>query len=792
MLVHIFGAKDSANCVIYALQRTARDNCADFDSITFETMLKSFYMDDCLKSVEDVDTMIRLATQLIEMCKRGGFRLTKFLSNSKAVLDSLPASELSPTAILNLDGEGVERALGVHWDTANDMIIFSVQLKDAPYTKRGIARTASSIFDPMGFLIPFILRAKLLLQELWRCGCDWDEVVGDKILSCWKKWLEGTQHIAKIRLPRCYNLCSEPVQEIQLHIFCDASELAYGAVAYLRFSYKTGGHNTSFVMAKSKLAPIKFITLPRLELNSAVTAVRLFRNVIREIALPIEGIFFWTDSVLVLQYITNKVHRPKVYVANRQNEILESSTEEQWRHVPGKTNPADVLTRGVYDPSALLHPSKEGTSWFKSAAFLEEEECSWPTLSFDTLSENDPEVRKKTFLVALGIIEKKRIDTARYSTWTTLLRTIAWILRFVTNSQAQVPHRNRSPTLSCSELHTAEIWIVKDTQGPVFQDDLHAIKQGKELPRTSKLKALNPFINDSGVLCVGGRLKNALLPTQTKHQVILPKNHAVTTLLIRREHIVNGHIGPEHVLSNLRQAYWVLSGRSAVQSVIRRCFFCQVRKAQKMYPMMADLPAGRVTCDEPPFTHCGVDLCGHFLIRQGRKRLKRWVVIFTCLSVRCVYLDVVDSADTDAFIGCLRRFSNRRGCPQAMYSDRGSNFVGATNELREFITNLDHEKIQRFTSAINIEWNFNPPSAPHMSGSWERLVKSTKEVLVGIMNDKAVMRDKVVTNPELYTLVTEVERILNSRPLTHVSDNIDDFEALTPNHLRQIQIVVVP
>ena len=431
----------------------------------------------------------------------------------------------------------------------------------------------------------------------------------------------------------------------------------------------------------------------------------------------------------------------------------------------------------MYDPSALLKPSKEGTSWFNGAAFLESDEDLWPTLAFDSLSENDPELKKKTFLVALGIIEKKRIDTSRYSTWTTLLRMISWLLRFTSNCKAKEPDRNLAPTLSCAELSVAEIWIVKDTQRSPFQDDIHAIEEGKELPQASKLKALNPFVNDSGVLCVGGRLKNALLPTQTIHPAILPKEHAVTTLLIRHEHIKNGHVGPEHVLSNLRESYWVLSGRSAVQAVIRRCFFCQVRKAQRMYPLMADLPTGRVTFEEPPFTHCGVDLIGPFLIKQARKRLKRWVVLFTCLSVRCVHLDVVDSADTDAFINCLRRFTNRRGCPSDMYSDRGWNFVGATNELKELISNLDHEKIQHFTSSVNVQWHFNPPSAPHMGGAWERLVRSTKEVMVGLM------QDKVLTDPQLYTLLTEVERILNSRPLTHVSDNVEDFNALTPNHI---------
>ena len=308
-----------------------------------------------------------------------------------------------------------------------------MKLKEAPSSKRGIARTTSSIFDPIGFLIPFILVAKLILQELWRSGCNWDDQVDDAALSCWKRWLDGTKFTAEIKLPRCYNTSTESIQEVQLHVFCDASEMAYGTVAYLRFSYKTGNHKASFLMAKSKLAPIKALTLPRLELNSAVTAVRLFRTVIQEVDIPIERTCFWTDSVLTLQYISNKIHRPKVYVANRQNEILESSTESQWRHVPGKVNPADILTRGVYNPSDLLKPTKEGTLWFEGPAFLKQDEDSWPTLAFDSLGENDPELKKKTFLVALGIIESSRIDTGRYSRWMTLLRIVAWLLRFAAN-----------------------------------------------------------------------------------------------------------------------------------------------------------------------------------------------------------------------------------------------------------------------------------------------------------------------------------------------------------------------
>ena len=165
------------------------------------------------------------------------------------------------------------------------------------------------------------------------------------------------------------------------------------------------------------------------------------------------------------------------------------------------------------------------------------------------------------------------------------------------------------------------------------------------------------------------------------------------------------------------------------------------------------------------------------MIKDGRKRLKRWVVIFTCLTVRCVHLEVVETAETDSFINSMRRFTNRRGCPETMYSDNGSNFRGATTELKEFITNLDQAAITTYAVSMNIKWQFNPPKAPHMGGIWERMVRSVKEVMSGIMHDH------VLTDPQLYTVLTEAENIVNSRPLTHVSEDINDLEAITPNHL---------
>ena len=289
--------------------------------------------------------------------------------------------------------------------------------------------------------------------------------------------------------------------------------------------------------------------------------------------------------------------------------------------------------------------------------------------------------------------------------------------------------------------------------------------------------SLSPIVDAEGVLRVGGRLRKAPIPPESRHQCILPSDHHVTRIIVSHEHVTNGHIGPEHILANLRATYWIVNGRVVIKGVLRRCFFCQIRRAIRAYPYMADLPSSRVAYNQPPFTNCGVDVFGHVFVKQGRKRLKRWGVIFTCLTVRCIHLEIVETAETDSFINALRRFTNRRGCPETIYSDCGSNLQGTANELDEFKSNLNRTKITQTATEMNIKWDFNPPAAPHMGGAWERLIRSVKQVMAGLMNDR------VLTDPQLNTLFTEVENIVNSRPLTHLSDNIEDLQALTPNHI---------
>ena len=276
MNVHIFGAKDSPTCANFALKQTARDNQHKFDALTFETALRAFYVDDLLKSVNSVEVATSLALELIDMMKCGSFRLTKFVSNSNEVINALPASEVSPSITFNIDTENTLRALGISWEVKSDRFTFQINLPDSPHSKRGVLRVTCSLFDPMGFLMPFIPIAKILLQELWRRGYGWNDPIDDESTAYWQKWLDVAKNVTNVYIDRCYfDIISNPIVEVQLHIFNDASELAYGSVGYFRFTLKAGGYACRFIMSKSKLAPIKTVTLPRLELNAAVTGVRM-------------------------------------------------------------------------------------------------------------------------------------------------------------------------------------------------------------------------------------------------------------------------------------------------------------------------------------------------------------------------------------------------------------------------------------------------------------------------------------------------------------------------------------
>lgn len=311
MTVYIFGATDSPCTANSMLKRTADDNINDFYPTTLRTLRRNFYVGDVLRAVSTSEAAIKLSKQLTELCARGGFNLTKFLSNERRVLAEIPLEKrASPSLDLDLDELSVNRALRIRWNIEINMFGFKVLDLNKPNTMRGILSTISSVFDPLNFAAPVMLTAKQIIQALWRCRIPWDQPISEEILTKWEKGKSNLHLLKEINVPRCYfsHLDTEGVK-LQLHYFCDASEVGYGTASYLRIEYVDGFTECAFVIGKSRNAPIKTVSIPRLELQGALLAARMGSTIRKELDFKFEKAIFWTDSMIVLNYIRSESRR---------------------------------------------------------------------------------------------------------------------------------------------------------------------------------------------------------------------------------------------------------------------------------------------------------------------------------------------------------------------------------------------------------------------------------------------------------------------------------------------------
>ena len=783
MLVHIFGAKSSPCCANKALSMTAQDNERKYSPEVIRTVRRNFYVDDVLKSVPSTEQAVHLTSDLTKLLKEGGFRLTKFASNSREVLQSIsPELRANPLLDLDLDQLPLERALGVYWDAQSDTFKFKASQSGKPPTKRGVLSIVSSLFDPLGFLSPFVFSAKILLQELWRDKLPWDRQIPEPYLSQWQRWLEELPRVITIGIPRCYKVQSpRNSSTVQLHNFADASRRGYAAVSYLRFADEKGVIHCSFVMGKTCNAPIREWTIPRLELQAAVLAARQSKIILRELDLPVGQTFFWSDSMTSLQYIKNVTRRFQTFVANRVAEIHETSSPGQWHHIPGVINPADDGSRGV--SAQYFHA---GCRWWLGPKFLWEPEHTWPNVPVEDLRDDDVEVRKSSTVMLTSYAPQFDLSLQRYSSWSRLLRVMSWVLRFVKRVRKETRQYLTSSTLKLEELQQAGREIVRLVQRQHFLEECLCLKEGRQVKRHSKLASLSPILIDD-VIRVGGRIHRAPIAFEAAHPMILPRSHHVSALIVRYYHRVLGHAGREHVLSVIRQRFWILKGRVLVRQILSSCLSCRKRNAPPLQQVMADLPKERLIPYQPPFTYTGLDFFGPFYVKGSRSTVKVYGCIFVCFNSRAVHIEDVSSLETDTFIQALVRFISVRGCPKEIWSDNGTNFTGAEKELRLSVQDLNEERIKSELHFREVEWyscplpkwRFQPPAASHMSGVWERLIRSVRKAMRAVLGSQGAL----VGLETLRTVFAEVTSILNSRPICPSSDDPNDLEPLTPNHL---------
>ena len=764
-----FGTTCSPCCATFALQKHVIDHSDPQEEVR-NAVEHHFYVDNWLQSCAIVKDAKGLVDRLRVLLEEGGFSLRQWASNDPQVICHLPAADRSASTELWLShqqSDAKESTLGLQWHCQSDTLTYKCRQMEsqAAPTMRIIYRILASQYDPLGYIIPFTTRAKSLVQKLWEKQRDWDDpLLPADILQAWKEWESELKHIDKISIPRCYvtAVLDSPNAWRDIHIFCDASERAYGSVGYLRTEDASGQVQVAFLAARSRVAPKRQQSMPRLELCAALTGAQLATTLGRELTLDVRHVHMWTDSSTVLTWITSDSCRYKVFVGTRIAEIQELTDIHMWRYVPTNANPADDLTRG----KTLLQLA-ELSCWSQGPAFLLEQPDAWPASLQITASSSDDEERKPTFCAHVVAVSNQP-DITQFQTFQDLVDATAQGLHGAAGHQGEPP---------ADTYREAEISLYRDAQASTFPEEVKTLSAGKPVPSTSRLLTLSPELDADRLLSVGGHLRRGEgLDQEVTHPVVLDPKHPLTALLIKKYDEDLRHPGVERVFAELRRKYWILRGRETIKRHQHHCTQCQRWRGKPEVPRMADLPPSRLRLFKPAFHSTGVDCFGPFIIRVGRRSEKRWGIIFKCLTTRGVYLDLLNSIDTDSFLMALRRFVSRRGKPYELLSDQGTNFTSGQKELKEAFTALEPD-LQSLLAKQQIRFQFNPPGAPHFGGTWEREIRSLKAAL------QVTLGSQSVTEEVLRTVLTEIEGILTSKPLAYVSSDVADVDPVTPNSL---------
>jgi hypothetical protein len=311
---------------------------------------------------------------------------------------------------------------------------------------------------------------------------------------------------------------------------------------------------------------------------------------------------------------------------------------------------------------------------------------------------------------------------------------------------------------------------------------LQDLQNKQEVSTKSSLKCLHPFVDQEGLLRVGGRLQQSSLPYDAVHQLVLPSNHHFTRLFVFAEHMRLLLAGSQLLIASVRQRFWIPHIKTLIKSVIHQCLTCYKLKVQASIQLMGELPCSKVQPSRV-FRATGIDYAGPLMFKLGNPRsktvIKGYIAVFVCLAVKAVHLEVVTSRTTAAFIAALRRFIARRGTPSTIYSDSGTNFKGAANhfqELHKLLQSSSHvEQVQDYLSKEKREWKFIPPHSPQFGGLWEAEVKSMKYHL------RRILGNNICTYEEVITITANIEACLNSRPLC-TFPNDPSHSYLSPRH----------
>ena len=765
-----FGDRPAPTMAITAMRKTANMH-RETSPKAVESITKNAYVDDICDSIRTAEEAKELTEDIDEVLATGGFRVKKWITNA-------PSSDNEDSGEVVLGGEAqTEKVLGTVWLPTEDKFSFRIKINFAntsppsndplftplKLTKRIIFSKLAGVFDPIGEGAAVLIKSKIAMQELWQLGLSWDEDVPSETRKKWVKLFEEINALNDVKFDRCLtpeHAAGDPM----LVVFCDASRLAFGTCAYARWELQDGKFNARFIAAKSRVAPLKELTIPRLELQAAVLASRFGKSILEESRLKFERVRYLSNSRVALAWIQGQSRSYKPFVSARVGEIQDNSRPSEWHHCPTDLNVADDVTKG-------LSPDQLNGRWFKGPDFLQVQEELWPKEQGSTVAKEVERERRKVQITCPVTVSQPVLKCEDLSSWRKLLRVTAYLFRFCLNVRVKIrrPARNEETNegpLMPREIGEAELYWLK-----IAQIDL------RQKMERGDFKTLTPFTDEKGLIRVGGRVDPCLLSYDNSRPVLLPHKHWISKLITREAHQF-GHSGVAATTAKTRRKFWIIKGHDISKVVKRQCTFCREFEARTETQFMANLPSYRLQPYTPPFLYSSCDYFGPIKVKIGRnKTAKHYGVIFTCINTRAVHLELATDASTMEFLHVLRRFFCYRGYPKQMISDNGSQMVGAERELRAMIEGWEIKQLKEYCADRGMIWQFTTPLAPHQNSCSESLVKSAKSAL------KKAVGEALLTPFELYTCLLEVANLLNQRPIGRIPQDPDDGSYLCPNDI---------
>ena len=729
--------------ILYHLDRMALDNTV------IQSIKDGLYIDNLHLNTNSEAELIQLYTIAKKVFMEANLNLREWVTNSPQLL-----GHFMNEGIVTQQKE-VVKVLGLQWNVNDDVLSFCSSIKDTTVsTKRECLSVLARVFDPLGLLLPVTIRARIGLQDLWRSKVEWDEPLQEEVVMKWERTLTDINECINLSVQRAVTFS----QEVEIHVFSDASTQAYGTALYI-----VAGGVSKLVIAKAKVAPLKPVTVPKLELTAVLLSARLLQFVCAAYLHEFEVVhkYLWCDSQIALHWLRNDKTKP-LYVTHRVDEILDLTVGVPIRYVPTAENPADLMTRGL-SASQL----SRNALWWEGPTWLTHGE--WPE---DLLSGELTE-STVTALVTKATCEPF-MDWHRFGSYSKAVRVVAWILRFISNLKATTGNKLKTSDLTLSEERKAEAQVIKWVQREGFPEEWQFLQDSKSkvTGNVHKINQLGMFLEHGYIRC-RGRLQMATMGYTTKYPILMPTNHHITQLLVHKCHKLSCHYGVNYVLAYMRRTWWIPRMRQVVKKVQGNCKICK-RMQMKPFqtPTNPPLPDVRVQKMDP-FTCTGVDYTGAINIRSHKDE-KGYIVLFTCATTRAVHLEVVDNLSSETFIHVFRRFVARRGYPRILLSDNATNFVGAASYLKTYQSD---PKVAKVLKEKGCEWRFVPARAPWFGAIWERLIGVLK------MGIRKVLGRALINLEELRTLVSELEATVNDRPLTYVVGELEDLEPLTPSML---------